>query len=139
MKFKGLVACIWVCVLGCSSGGPAIVPIEGTVTHNGEPVPNLRIYFAPTGGRPSWGDSDASGHFKLEYDGDHKGALVGAHKVFVVDMGGVVDETAAMSGAARPKRSPAISEIVKKYGKRETSPLDVEVKKPDRNFQLKLD
>lgn len=139
MKTKWLVALLCICVLGCSSGGPAVVPIEGTVTHNGEPVPNLRIYFAPTGGRPSWAVSDSTGHFKLDYDPDHTGALVGMHKVFVVDEGGIVDETAAMSGGARPKRSPAMAEIVKKYGKKETSPLEVEVKKADRNFQLKLD
>jgi hypothetical protein len=123
---------------GCSRGGPEVVPIEGTLTHNGEPVPNMRIYFMPTDGRPSWGDSDAKGHFVLDYDPEHKGAKVGTHSVCVVDLGGTVDETAAMSGAPRPKRSPAASQIVAKYG-REKSTLQVEVKKADRNFQLKLD
>jgi hypothetical protein len=124
---------------GCGSGGPQIVPVEGTVTHNGEPVSDLRIYFAPTEGRPSWAVSDSSGHFVLDYDPEHKGAKVGTHKVWVVDQGAIVDPTAAMSGGgARAKRSPAIAQIVEKFG-REKSTLEVEVKKADRNFQLKLD
>ena len=47
--------------------------------------------------------------------------------------------TAAMSGAPRPKTSPEIAKITEKYGNKDTSPLQVEVKKADRNFQLKLD
>ena len=126
-------------ILGCGRGGPEIVPIEGTVTHDGEPVPNLRIYFVPTDGRPSWAISDSSGHFVLDYDADHDGAKVGMHTVFVQNAGGDVDPTAAMSGAPRPKTSPAMAQITKKYGTKDTSPLQVEVKKADRNFQLKLD
>jgi hypothetical protein len=131
-----LVIC---CLIGCSRGGPEVVPIEGTVTHNGEPVPNLRIYFVPTDGRPSWGISDAAGHFVLDYDPERKGAKVGTHKVWIVDDGALVDPTVAMSGgAARPKRSPAISQIADKYSQGKST-LEVEVKKADRNFQLRLD
>ena len=129
---------IAVAATGCGSGGPEIVPVEGTVTHHGEPVPNLRIYFVSTDGRPSWGDSDSSGHFALEYDAQHKGAKVGSHKIWVVDLSTNVDPTAAMSGGPRPKRSPAIGEIVEKYGQGKST-LEVEVKKAERNFQLKLD
>ena len=134
--FAGLM--LAACTLGCGRAGPEIVPIEGIVTHNGEPVPNLRIYFVPTDGRPSWAISDANGRFVLDYDIDHDGAKVGTHTIWVLDEGSNVDPTAAMSGGPRPKRSPAISQIVEKYG-REKSTLQVEVKKADRHFQLKLD
>jgi len=125
-------------IAGCGSGGPEIVPIEGTVTHNGKPVPNVRIYFAPSDGRPSWGISDANGRFVMEYDLDHKGAKVGTHKVWILDESANVDPTAAMSGAPRPKRNPDMADILAKYGQN-NSQLTVEVKKADRNFQLKLD
>ncbi len=130
--------CLSLLLLGCSRGGPEVVPIEGTVTHNGEPVPSLRVYFVPTDGRPSWAISDQNGRFKLDYDAEHTGAKVGTHTIWVLDESSNVDPTVAMSGGARPKRSPAINEIVAKYG-REKSTLQVEVKKADRNFQLKLD
>lgn len=123
---------------GCGSGGPEIVEIEGTVTRNGKPVPNVRIYFAPEEGRPSWGVSDANGRFVLDYDYDHDGAKVGKHKVWIQDESGNIDPTLAMSGAPRPKRNPEMDEIVEKYGK-DKSQLTVEVKKADRNFELKLD
>ncbi len=125
-------------LVGCGSRGPQVVPIEGTVTHNGEPVPNIRIYFVPTDGRPSWAISDANGHFKLDYDAEHDGAKVGTHTVWIVDEGANVDETAMMSGGPRPKRNPALRQLADKYG-REKSTLTVEVTKTDRNFQLKLD
>ena len=63
---------------------------------------------------------------------------MGTHTVWVLDESGNVDPTVAMSGGPRPKRSPAIGQIMEKYG-REKSQLQVEVKKADRNFQLKLD
>jgi hypothetical protein len=132
----GLIAVV--SVTGCGGGGPEIVEIEGTVTRNGKPVPNLRIYFVPTDGRPSWGISDAAGRFVLDYDYDYDGAKVGTHKVWVQDAGGEVDPTLAMSGAPRPKRNPEMAEILAKYGQ-DKSQLTVEVKKADRNFELKLD
>jgi hypothetical protein len=134
----GTVLLVGIFAAGCGGGGPQIVPIEGVATHNGEPVPNIRIYFVPTDGRPSWGITDETGRFKLDYDPEHTGAKVGTHTVWVLDEGSNIDPTAAASGAARPKRSSSIGEIVGKYG-REKSTLQVEIKKADRNYQLKLD
>jgi hypothetical protein len=131
--------CLYLMLLsGCTGGGPQIVPIEGTVTHNGQPVPNVRIYFVPTDGRPSWAISDQNGHFALDYDDQYDGAKVGSHSVWIIDESSNVDPTVAMSGGPRPKRSPAIKEIADKYS-REKSTLKVEVTKADRNYQLKLD
>jgi hypothetical protein len=131
--------CLLGFLAGCGPGGPQIVEIEGTVTHNGELVPNLRIYFEPGKGRPSWAISDAAGHFKLDYDLDYDGALVGQHTVWVVDEGSNVDPTAIAAGAKVPKRNPNIGKIIEKYGKLETSPLKVDVQRADKNFPLKLD
>jgi hypothetical protein len=126
------------CIAGCGPGGPEIVEIEGTVTRNGKPVPNVRIYFMPDDGRPSWGISDAEGRFVLDYDYDYDGAKVGTHTVWINDESSNIDPTLAMSGAARPKRNPEMAEILEKYGQGK-SKLRVEVKKRDWNFQLKLD
>lgn len=134
-----LVCVLFVAVaVGCSSGGPEIVPIAGVVTHKGEPVPNVRIIFQPTEGRNSWASSDANGRFALEYDADHKGAKTGLHTVYVVDEGANMDPTAVLAGVARKKRSPELAEALAKLTP-EKSALQVEVKKADKNFQLKLD
>ena len=133
-----LVCLIAISASGCNAGGPEIVEIEGVATRNGKPVPNVRIYFMPDDGRPSWGVTDAEGKFVLDYDYDYDGAKVGTHTVWIQDESGNVDPTLAMSGAARPKRNPEMAEILEKYGK-DKSQLKVEVKKPDKNFQLKLD
>jgi hypothetical protein len=125
-------------ILGCGRGGPEIVPIEGTISHNGEPVSNVRIYFVPTNGRPSWAISDERGRFVLDYDEDYDGAKVGTHKVWLVDENKNIDPTIAMSGGTKAQRPPAMRQIVEKYS-REKSTLEVEVKKADRNFQLKLE
>jgi len=134
------LACLFIAIgaFGCTQSGPEIVPLAGVVTYKGEPVPNVRIIFQPTQGRNSWAIADANGRFALEYDAEHKGAKVGTHTVYVVDEGSNIDPTAAMAGVARKKRSPELTETLAKYSP-DKSALQVEVKKSDRNFQLKLD
>ena len=71
LRFLHCLIC-WIAVVatisGCGDGGPRVVPVTGTVTRNGKPVPNLFINFMPEAGRPSWGHSDEQGQFTLEYD-----------------------------------------------------------------------
>jgi hypothetical protein len=118
-----------VIAVGCSGGGPDIVPVSGTVTRNGKPVPNVTIYFQPTSGRPSLGECDDQGRFKLRYTHDQDGAKVGMHSVYIVYFPDVT------RGAA-----PAdFKEIAAKYSTPETSPLKIELKRREDNLQIKLD
>lgn len=73
-----LAACV-----GCGGSGPTIVPVTGTLTYKGKPVPNALVFFLPENGRPSQGPTDAEGHFKLSYTNEKDGAVVGKHKVWV--------------------------------------------------------
>jgi hypothetical protein len=127
-----------VAVLGCTHSGPTIVPIEGTVSHNGTPLPDLRISFEPETGRPSWAISDKNGHFVAHYDEDHEGVLAGNHAVWVLEDPNKNDPL-LNEGKGRPKRTAEIQAVLDKYGSREKSPIKIEIKKADRNFQLKLD
>jgi len=140
MKFARLLLAVVLvsCASGCVQSGPEIVPIAGTVTFNGQAVPNVRIIFQPAPGRMSWAVSDASGRFALEYDAEHKGAKVGTHTVYVVDEGAITDPTAIMAGAKSQRRAPELAQALAKYAP-DKSTLTVEVKKADRSFQLKLD
>ncbi len=83
----------WVCVClvamapglgGCGRGKPAgisFATVTGTVTLDGEPLPQAFIRFEPESGRPSFGRTDATGAYSLRYKGEDWGAIVGAHGV----------------------------------------------------------
>ena len=68
---------------GCGSGGPELAEVTGTVTLDGNPVPNATVIFNPTteGGTNSMGKTDAQGNYRLEFTQDKKGALIGEHTV----------------------------------------------------------
>src|SRR5256885_1115694 len=112
--------------LGCSSGGPDIVPVSGRVTRNGKPVPNVTIYFHPASGRPSLGECDADGRFTLRYTHDQDGAKVGNHTVCVV----------YFPDPSRGAAPADFKEIAAKYGTPEQSPLKIEIKKSEPNLEI---
>lgn len=68
---------------GCGGGGPEVVPVTGTLTYKGKAVPNALLHFLPEKGRQSWAKTDAEGRFKVHYDKQQDGAVVGKHKVWV--------------------------------------------------------
>jgi hypothetical protein len=123
---------------GCGSDAPKIVPISGTVTRNNQPVPNLYLNFMPDTGRPSWGVTDSEGRFKLHYDRDYDGAVVGKHKVFVQFKPGTVEAELEML-AGKLKQPPELEAILEKYGSEQTTTKEVEITKADTNFVLELD
>lgn len=67
-------------LVGCGSGDVGLV--EGTVTLDGQPLPNAMLEFFPKeGGGLSAGRTDESGHYELHYGRDEMGAKVGEHLV----------------------------------------------------------
>ncbi|MCI0705726.1 MAG: hypothetical protein L0241_32090 [Planctomycetia bacterium] len=119
-------------VTGCSDE-PRVVKVSGVVTHNGEPVPNLRLNFQPEKGRPSWGDTNEKGEFTLEYDATRKGAQVGMHTVSASYLPRTGDEE--MSG----KMPPVVKSITDKYGDMQNSPLKIEITGSIDNLEVKFD
>src|SRR5262245_19892150 len=117
------------CTAGCSSGGPDIVPVSGKVTRNGKPVPFVTVYFQPTSGRPSLGNCDGEGRFKLGYTRDQDGAKVDTHSVYVVYF---------PEGSAGPPPAD-FKQIYAKYGTPELSSLKIEIKKAVSDLEIKLD
>lgn len=73
--------------LGCSgggAGGPAIVPVDGIVTLNGNPMEGATVVFSPKKeGTMSMAVTDAEGKFVLRTGSGKKGAAVGDHDVTV--------------------------------------------------------
>ena len=82
-------ALLLLALAGCPGGGasrdlPDLVPVGGTVTLDGKPLSGAHVTFVPVGSTPGWactGLTDASGHYEVMADAEHKGAPVGEFKV----------------------------------------------------------
>lgn len=72
-------------LLGCGGGeGPELGSVEGTVTLDGDPLPNATVTFTPRdGGRLSIGITDDDGHYELKHTPSRDGALIGKHRVTI--------------------------------------------------------
>jgi hypothetical protein len=67
---------------GCGERGPSLANVSGTVTLDGQPLPNARVTFYPVSGiRESTGLTDPSGKYELIYLRDTHGAALGDHVV----------------------------------------------------------
>ena len=94
----------------------------------------------PAKGRPSSGLTDLDGNYTLAYTGKVAGALVGPHRVFVVFRGpaGPQAEQAMFRGQLPPPH-PDAAAIKEKYGKLETTPLEVDIERDGQVVDLELD
>ena len=75
----GLLAAIGLLSAGCNQSAK-LVPVEGRVTLDGQPVTYGSIRFIPTSGRPAFANLDEQGRFKLFTD-EHEGCPLGNHVV----------------------------------------------------------
>jgi hypothetical protein len=73
-------------LVGCGEGGPRLVPVDGTVTFNGEPLDAATVTFIPeaTNAEQTSGVdvSDPRGRFRIKYN-DRTGLAPGRYKVLV--------------------------------------------------------
>lgn len=66
--------------LGCDSG-PEIVPVEGKVYYNDDPLPFGSVMFQPAKGQPATGQIQSDGSFTMSSFSPEDGATVGSQKV----------------------------------------------------------
>ena len=59
---------------------------------DGEPIQYATVEFQPKQGAPSYGGTDADGHYELHYTTRRKGALVGPHTVRITTAGEITNE-----------------------------------------------
>lgn len=89
MRLLSSVTLSTICLVGCQSRDPdlpPLVPVSGTITHEGMPLAKAAVYFMPTGatlGTGSSGVTDDQGHYELHTLHNGKGAPVGAYKVTI--------------------------------------------------------
>lgn len=78
-----LVATVAV-ALGCGSDRLTTVPVSGTVTLDGRPVPSGKVVFTPERGPAATGAIESDGSFTLGTYGETDGATLGPHRVAVI-------------------------------------------------------
>ena len=127
---------------GCGEEkGERIVSVTGTVTRKGKPVAGLLVTFVPQTGKnsyPSYGITNENGEYYLtNRSTGERGATVGTQKVWV-SIPPVPPDDDDKKKAARAKTSGDLAEILKKYGKLESTTLTFEIK-GDQVIDLPLD
>ena len=95
MQYSGLALSMLLAGCGGKSPGPVLAPVQGTVTLDGQPLPNARVVFQPSGenASPSIGETDDKGAFELAFNRRCKGALPGQHVVRITTAGVISDES----------------------------------------------
>ena len=127
LAFAFVFACLG--LFGCDDG-PAVAPVTGTITHDGEPLVGAMIEFQPDRGAPSYAESVEGGHYEVKYQTDRIGALLGHHYVNVTMAGEKTDpETDTTYNV--PETVP------RKYN--DPTELEFEVKKGKNVFDIKIE
>jgi hypothetical protein len=140
-----------VVMAGC--GGKEFVPVEGRVTLNGKPLPEVEVKFLPDNGKEGNTASavtDADGRYKLESSRDKRSSTItGPHRVILIDlpahpmygMGAPANLTApgkVPKESQGPKR-PQPRRYPKIYEEPLKTPLrDVNVDREHRTFEFDL-
>jgi hypothetical protein len=67
---------------GCNRIEPELCDVQGAVSLDGKPLAGATVIFEPkAGGRASSGVTDETGHYRLIYIRQTKGAAIGSHIV----------------------------------------------------------
>ncbi len=130
---------------GCSKAPYKVVPVSGKVTLDGNPVPNLAVFFQPvvsdssTDPRPaSVGRTNDQGEYELtvpDPSGSKKGALVGKHRVAFTRSQPSTGPSSDMGVRMTP--NPVLDPVLLRFQK---SPWEVEVPSAGTklmNFELR--
>jgi len=135
-----MICVAWLLIIlvsGC--GGEQLVHISGKATRRGKPVPNLVINFTPEKGLRSFALTDSEGRFNMIYTNGQEGVVPGTHKVWVqLRTIGAKEDKEQQKQLSRQQGDPELAQILRKYGKADTTPLTVEAK-ADQEINLALD
>ncbi|HVJ88017.1 MAG TPA: hypothetical protein VM452_20300 [Caulifigura sp.] len=113
---------------GCDNG-PLVSAVHGKVTLDGKPLSNATLVFTPEkAGRSSLGRTNDEGQYKLLFNSDKDGAIVGPTRVRI---------TVAEEYTDSKDRSRMRPELVPtKYNEQSELVVEVEPKDNEINFDL---
>ncbi len=150
----GVIACIWlggiILSSGCSTTSQpnyadlGLIDVQGTLTLDGTPLSGVEIRFeTPDEGIYSYGVTDASGVFRLNFDSRTIGIIPGKKRVIVVaesklegDRAESHEETEVASEASE---SAPTSRIPDCYGRDSQKFIDLRADMRSIEIQLKSD
>lgn len=135
--FVSFAACLWLAALaGCGSSNAKIVPVSGTLSYKGQPMPQVQLRFEPddlTTKATSTAMTDAAGKFEMLM-GTTPGVYKGKVKV-------LCDDPLFAVGSKTPVPKEVESgyrELCEKYGHGKST-YELTIEKPESNLELKLD
>lgn len=113
-------------LVGCGGGSdlPELGEVTGVVTLDGQPVSGAQVQFIPQSGRPSSGETDASGKYELHYTADVAGAVLGSH-------------TVKINTAVDGRDDPSTEKIPARYNSKSELTEEVKSGVNEINFDLK--
>jgi hypothetical protein len=132
------VPVLLVALAGCSDSGPKVVRVTGTLTYKGQPVTNAYLTFRPENGRQSWAQTDEQGRFKVNYDRQQDGAVVGRHRVWVKVRPTTPAEQEAVELGKRLPMAKEMAAFFDKYSA-ENSKFEVDITPETKDLKLDLD
>lgn len=131
---------------GCSKGPPPIVPVQGVILLNDQPLPHARIRFAPNlqgpgGDYLAEGVSDDDGRFELTCKGK-PGACACENMVIVIE-GPMTPKGRGMSEAAQAEAARFLASLKNRpippiYATASKTPLFVTVTADQTEYKLEL-
>ena len=110
---------------GCDDGRPRRVLVAGQVLIDGQPLEYGFVRFIPSDARPSGGQLDRQGRFRLSCFEDNDGAVPGRHKVTVTSCESIDEET-------------VIWYAPKKYAQCDSSGLEQVIEAPNDSIVINL-
>jgi hypothetical protein len=138
------VAALTLC--GCSKGPPPIVPVEGVVLLDNQPLPHARVRFAPNlqgpgGDYLAEGITDENGRFELTCKGQ-SGACACENRVIVVE-GPMTPKGRGISEAAQTEAANYLNGLKNRpipgvYATASKTPLFVTVTAGQTEYKLEL-
>ncbi|HEY1065668.1 MAG TPA: carboxypeptidase regulatory-like domain-containing protein [Pirellulales bacterium] len=132
MKFHtslGLAAMVLGSVVGCGKSGPELAETRGKVLLDGKPLPEAVVEFVPQKGPPSYGLTDASGVYRLQFNTSRTGVLPGPSKVRISTARSLTDPSG--------KEIEITEKLPPKYNYESEEVREVKLGSNEINFELK--
>jgi len=120
-----LLAAVTVAAAGCSRG-PSIVPVQGKVHYNGQPLAFGSVMLQPDAGQPARAKIQPDGTFKMTTNRFGDGATVGRNRVRVTCYEG--QGPSAAEGEGEPALGKSL--IPRRYADIDTSGIVVQIEPP---------